>query len=134
MMIFSEDTKIARFIRARIASYSASLLDAGKSNHIACSILSPIGALSCKLTLAPVCQEATPTLRINQSTLPESASCYGISAKKSINICPFIAKQGLYWIPNSISSIAHQAIILYKSGLYMVLHRRRLVSTMIRCA
>ena len=134
MMIFSKDTKLARFIWARIASYSASLLDAGKSNHIACSILSPIGALSCKLTLAPICREATPTLRIHQSTLPESTSCCGISAKKSINIYPFIAKRGLYWIPNSLSSIAHQAILPYKLGLYMVLRRGRLVSSMIRCA
>ena len=34
MMIFSEDTEIARSIPARIASYSASLLDARKSNSI----------------------------------------------------------------------------------------------------
>ena len=39
MMIFSEDTDIARLILARIASYSVSLLDAGKSSHMACSIL-----------------------------------------------------------------------------------------------
>ena len=32
MMIFSKDTKTVRSIPARIASYSASLLDAGKSN------------------------------------------------------------------------------------------------------
>ena len=44
MMIFSEDTEIARSIPARIASYSASLLDVRKSNRIAYSIISPIGA------------------------------------------------------------------------------------------
>ena len=65
MMIFSEDTEIARSILARIASYSASLLDAGKSNLIACSILSPVGALSCKPTPTLVCQEALSTLRIH---------------------------------------------------------------------
>ena len=48
MMIFFEDTEIARSIPARIASYSASLFDEGKSNCIACFILSPVGALSCK--------------------------------------------------------------------------------------
>ena len=48
MMIFFEDTEIERSILARIASYSASLLDAGKSNRIVCSILSSVGALSCK--------------------------------------------------------------------------------------
>ena len=47
MMIFSEDTNIARSIPASIASYSVSLLNAGKSNRMACSILSPVGALSC---------------------------------------------------------------------------------------
>ena len=43
MMIFSDDTEIVRSIPARIASYSASLLDVGNSNYIACSILSPLG-------------------------------------------------------------------------------------------
>ena len=76
MMIFSDDTKIARSIQARIASYSASLLDAGKSNRITCSILSLVGALSCKPTSAPVCWEAPSALRIYQSVLPESASCW----------------------------------------------------------
>ena len=46
MMLFFEDTDVARSIPARIASYSVSLLDAGKSNPMACSIHSPIGALS----------------------------------------------------------------------------------------
>ena len=54
MMIFSKDTEIARSIPTRIALYSTSLLDSGKSNHIAYSILSPVGTLSCKLTTAPV--------------------------------------------------------------------------------
>ena len=66
MMIFSKDIEIARSIPGRIASYSASLLDTGKSNCIACSILSSVGALSCKPTPAPVCQEASSTLRIHQ--------------------------------------------------------------------
>ena len=54
MMIFLEDTEVTRSIPARIASYFASLLDAGKYNCIASFILSPAGALSCKPTLAPV--------------------------------------------------------------------------------
>ena len=49
-VVFYENMKIARSISARVASYSASLLDVGKSNRIACSILSLIGALSCKPT------------------------------------------------------------------------------------
>ena len=55
MMIFSEDTEITRSIPARIASYSASLLDAGKYNRIAYSIISSVRALSCKSTPAPIC-------------------------------------------------------------------------------
>ena len=54
MMIFSEDIEITRSISARIASHSVSLLNAGKSNRIACFILSSIRALSCKPTPAPV--------------------------------------------------------------------------------
>ena len=134
MMIFSEDIEITRSIPARIASHSASLLDARKSNRIACFILSPIWALSCKLTPAPIYLEAPSTLRIHQSALPGPASYLGISANKFTNICPFIAKRGLYWIPNSLSSIAHRAILPYKSGLCIVLRKGRLVSTTIGCA
>ena len=46
MMSFYEDTDFARSILARIASYSISLLDAGKPTRMACSILSLVGALS----------------------------------------------------------------------------------------
>ena len=134
MMIFSEDTEIARSIPARIASYSASLLDAGKSNRITCSILSSIGALSCKPTPDPLYWEAPSTLRIHQSALPRLASYWRISTKKFVNICPFIAKRGFYWIPNSLSLIIHRAILLDKSGLCMVLRMGRLVSTTIGCA
>ena len=44
MMICSEDTDVASSVPTRIASYSVSLLDAGKSNRMACSILSLVGA------------------------------------------------------------------------------------------
>ena len=133
MMIFSKDTEIARSIPVRIALYSASLFDARKSNHLTCCILSPIGALSCKPIPSPVFLEAPSTLRIHQSALSKSPSCWGIFAKKSVNICPFIAKQGLYWIPNSVSSIAHRAILHDKSGICMVLRRGRLVNMTIEC-
>ena len=133
-MIFSKDIGIARSILARIASYSTSLLDVGKSNHISCSTRSPVGALSCKTTPVPVCREAPSTLRIHQSALPWSMSYCGISVKKSTNIYPFITKWGLYWIPNSLSSIAHRVILPDKSSLCMVLCEGRLVSTTIGCA
>ena len=65
MMSFSEDTDFARLTPTRIVSYSVSLLDAGKPSLMACSIISPVGALSCKPTLALVWQEASSTLRIH---------------------------------------------------------------------
>ena len=40
MMIFSEDIDFARLTPARIASYLVSLLHAGKSSRMACSIIS----------------------------------------------------------------------------------------------
>ena len=46
MMIFSKDMAIARSILPMIASYSASLLEVGKSKLMACSIISLVGALS----------------------------------------------------------------------------------------
>ena len=134
MMIFSEDTKIELSIQVRIASYSASFLDVGKFNYIAYSILSPVGDLSYKPTPTPVYREAPSILRIHQSALPRYASSWVISAKMSSNIYHFIAKRGLYWIPNSLSSIAHLAILPDKSGLCMKLRRGRLVSTTIGCA
>ena len=75
MMIFSEDTEIARSIPARIASYSTSLLDAKKYNRIVYSIISPIGALSCRPTPVPIFQEAPSALRIHESALLGSVSC-----------------------------------------------------------
>ena len=48
MMIFSKDTEIARSSLAIIASFLASLLEARKSKCMACSIISSIGASSCR--------------------------------------------------------------------------------------
>ena len=75
MMIFSEDTQIVRSILARIASYSALLLDAGKSRCMTCFIISPVGALSYSPSPAPVCREAPSTFRIHQSELSDFVSC-----------------------------------------------------------
>ena len=54
MMSFSENIDFARSISARIASYTVSLLDVGKSSHMAYSIISSVGALSFKPTPAPI--------------------------------------------------------------------------------
>ena len=69
MMIFSEDMGIARSIPAMIVSYSTSLLEADKSKCMACSIIYPIGALSCSPSLALVCREAPSTFRVHQPKL-----------------------------------------------------------------
>ena len=65
MMIFYEDMKIARSILAMIVSYSASLLEAGKSKRMACSIISSTGALSCSPSPAPVCCESPSTFTVD---------------------------------------------------------------------
>ena len=43
MMIFFEDTDVARSILVRIASYSVSLLDTRKSSCMACLSFSQLG-------------------------------------------------------------------------------------------
>ena len=63
MITLFEDTEIARSIRARIASYSASLLEARKSKRMACSIISPIEA--CSPSSAPICRVAPSTVKIH---------------------------------------------------------------------
>ena len=107
MMSFYEDTDFARSILDRIASYSVSLLDAGKFSRMVCSvslldagnfsrmvcsIISLVGALSCKPTLAPVGRETPSTLRIHEPTSPWSTYGWGSSTKIFSNICLFNAK------------------------------------------
>ena len=117
MRRFSDDTDCGRSISTRIASYSISLLDEGKSSCMACSTISPVGALSCKPTPTPVWREAPSTLRIHQPLLSWSTSSWGSSAKKYANTYPFNAKRSLYRILKSLSSIAHWAILLNRPGL-----------------
>ena len=75
MIILSKDTEIARSTPARIASYSASLLEAGKSKCMACFIISPVGALSYSPSSTSICREAPSTFRIHQSKLSDFVSC-----------------------------------------------------------
>ena len=65
MIIFSEDTEIERLIPAMMASYSASLLEVEKSKCMACSIISPVKALSCSPKRAPVYREAPSTFKVH---------------------------------------------------------------------
>ena len=75
MMIFSENTEIAKSSLAMIASYSASLLEAGKFSCMAYSMTSPVGALSCSPRPAPICHEAPSTFKVHQPKLSSSISC-----------------------------------------------------------
>ena len=56
MTIFSEDTEITRSVLAMIASYLASLLEAGKAKRMASSIISPVEALSYNPSPTPICR------------------------------------------------------------------------------
>ena len=75
MKIFSKDIEIARSISAMIASYSASLLETGKSKRMAYSIISPVEDLSRNPNPAPVCHKAPSTFRVHKSELPDFISC-----------------------------------------------------------
>ena len=74
MMIFSEDIEIAWSSLAMITSYSASLLEAGKFKRMGCSMISPIGALSCSPRRAPACHEPPSTFRVHQPKFSNSIS------------------------------------------------------------
>ena len=75
MIIFSEDTEIARAIPAMMALYLALLLEAEKSKRMACSIISLVEALSYSPRPAPVCREAPSTFRVYQPDPFGSISC-----------------------------------------------------------
>ena len=72
MMIFFEDTEISMSSPAMIASYSASLLEAGIFRRMACSMTSPVGALSCSPRADPIFHEAPSTFRVHQPELSGS--------------------------------------------------------------
>ena len=75
MIVLSKDTEIARSTPARIASYSALLLEEGKSKRMACFIISPVWALSCSPSPSLICREPPSTFRIHLSKLSDFVSC-----------------------------------------------------------
>ena len=85
--------------------------------RITCSILSPLEDFSCRPMPAPICRDASSTLRVHQFKLSKHVSSWGIYARKSARTCPFLANLGLYWIPYSLSSTAQRAILPNKSDL-----------------
>ena len=114
---------------AIMASYSDSLLEALKPKQTACLILSPVGEVNCIPMLAPDYLEAPSTQRVHQSfSFGQVLGC-GISARKSAKTCPFFESLGLYWMPYSLSSISHRAILPDRFGLWIVPRSGRSVST-----
>ena len=113
------------------ASYSDSLLETSKPKRTACSIFSPIEEVNCRSILAPDCLEAPSMQRVYQpSLLGRMLGCES-SARKSAKTCPFLESLGLYYIPYSLSSIAHRAIRPDRSGLWIVPRSGRSVTTTI---
>ena len=102
---------------SNMASYSNSLLEALKPKRTASSIISMVGEVNCRLMLAPDCLEAPSTQRVHYPfSFGQVLGC-GISARKSAKTCPFFESLSLYWIPYSLSSIAHRAILSDRFGL-----------------
>ena len=78
-----------------MAPYSDSL-EALKPKQTACSILSPVGEINCRLILAPDCLEAPSTQRVHHPfSFGQVLGC-GISTRKSAKTCPFFESLGLY--------------------------------------
>ena len=96
---------------AIMALYSNSLFEALKPRRTACSILSPVGEVNCRPIPTPDCLEAPSTQRIHQSFLFGQVLGCGTSARKPAKTYPFFESLGLYWMPYSLSSIAHRAIL-----------------------
>ena len=125
----SAPTARASSILAIKASYSDSLLEASKPKRTACSILSPTGEVNCRSMPAPDCREAPSTQRVHQPSLFGRVLGCGSYARKSAKTCPFLESHGLYYIPYSLSSIAHRAILPDISSLWIVPRSGRSVST-----
>ena len=130
----SADTATASSSPTSMASYSDSLLEALNPSRNDYSILSSDGVLNCKPMPASDCMDASSILRVHQPKLSGHVSDWGSSVMKSTNTCPFFEILGLYWIPYSLSSTAHRAILPDKSGLCIVLRRGRSVNTTMGCA
>ena len=116
-------------------SYSASLLVVEKSRRIMHSILSPSRVWS--TTLAPsACLLEDPSVWMLYCGIssPPWPSMMVNSAMKSAITCPFIAVRGQYYISNSPSSTAYNAIHLAILRLPIALFKGLSVRTTIVCA
>ena len=117
-----------------IASYSASLLEAWKSNLRAYSVSIPSEEV--KISPAPLpwalAAPSTDNLQMGRSGASWVASVdyAGVnSVMKSTKICPFTVVLGLYLMLNSLSSIAHFISLREVSGLCSICFIRYSVGT-----
>ena len=107
------------------ASYSASLLEARKSNLRAYSVSIPSGEV--RISPAPLPWALAAPSMDNFQMGRSGASwvafvdCAGVNyMMKSAKICPFTVVLGLNLMSNSLSSIAHFISLPEVSGLYSI--------------
>ena len=120
------DSASARSNPDKMASYSASLFDAGNPSRMACSSCSPVGDCSSSPTPNPDDREAPSTRKVHRSSLsgfPSRAGHWGDSTTKSTITCHFMDNLDRYSIPYSLNSMAHWSILLDRSGLCKMLRR-----------
>ena len=122
----------ARLNPARIASYSASLLEAGNPSQIVCFSYSLVSDCKRRPIPDPETLDAPSTWSVHHPSLREFASWdgfWGTLAIKSDMTYPFIASLGWYSISYSLSSMTHLSILLDKFGLWKMLLSGYFVST-----
>ena len=122
----------ARFNPNRMASYSASLFDAGNLSRMAYSNCSPVGDFRRRSTPDSDDRETPSTCKVHHPTLHDSmfwAGCRGTSAMKLAMTCPFMDSLGWYSISYSLNSMAYLSILPDRSGLCKILRRGWSVST-----
>ncbi|RVW81468.1 hypothetical protein CK203_035182 [Vitis vinifera] len=99
------DRARARSNPDKMASYSASLLEAENPSRMACSKCSPVGDCSRSPTPEPDEREAPSTRRVHHSCLLDSWCWLGLreySSTKSAITWPFMDNLGWNSIPNSL--------------------------------
>ena len=118
-------TKVrVRFNPVKIASYSTSLLEAGKPSWIAYSRSFPIGDCKIRPTLELEALDVPSTWSAHHPSSGEYArwgGFWGNSAIESAMTCPFNANLGWYLILYSLNSMTHLNILLDRSDLCQIL-------------
>ena len=114
-------------------SYSASLFDALNRRQNDCSIISPVGDLSCISIPDPCLDEAPSTCNFHVWVFDLASSLGTSSMTKSASTYAFELVRGLYSMSYSLSSIAHFANLPNWLGLWSTVLKGCDVMTMIEC-